>query len=110
KGSTADVAFWIVAGLVKIYWPNPDASRVVITLAGPGDFVGMADLIESNGRRVQAFEAKAATKATLALFTREHVVRTLQGMDSVGLVSVIETLNTSWSLAAASFVRFFGLG
>jgi CRP-like cAMP-binding protein len=110
RGSTADVAFWIIAGLVKVYYPNSDASRMVTRLAGPGDFVGMADVIESKGRRVQAFEAEAATKATLALFTREHVVRTLQGMDPVRLVSVIESLNTIWSSVAASFVRFVGLG
>ena len=34
KGSTADVAFWIVAGLVKVFCPNPDRSRTFAMLAG----------------------------------------------------------------------------
>jgi CRP-like cAMP-binding protein len=110
KGSTADVAFWVISGLVKVYHPNPDGSRAVARLAGPGDFVGMADMLEANGRRVQAFEGEAATKANVALFTREHVIKTLRRMDAECLVSLIDTLNSTWAAASAAFVKFFGLG
>jgi len=41
QGSTADVAYWITSGLVKVYFPLPDGNRVVVRVAGPGEFFGI---------------------------------------------------------------------
>jgi CRP-like cAMP-binding protein len=109
QGSTADVGFWILSGLVKIYSPSPDGSRVVVALVGPGDLAGFTDYIESNGRRAQAFEAEALTKASVALFTRDYVMKALQKLSAPKLVAVFERFNTSWSSLACNYAQFLGM-
>ena len=49
QGSPADVLFYVITGLVKVYCPRPDGTRILIELAGPGDFVGYADYVDSRG-------------------------------------------------------------
>jgi CRP-like cAMP-binding protein len=109
KGSTADVGFLILSGLVKLYSPNPDGSRVVVALIGPGDLAGFTDCVESNERRAQAFEAEAVTKASAALFTRDYLMKALQKLSSLQLVAVFERFNTSWSSLACSYAQFLGM-
>jgi CRP-like cAMP-binding protein len=109
QGSTADVGFWILSGLVKIYSPNADGSRVVVALIGSGDLAGFTDYVEPNGRRVQAFEAEALTKASVALFTRDYVLKALQKLSARQLVAVFERFNTSWSSRAWSYAQFLGM-
>ena len=109
QGSTADVGFWILSGMVKIYSPNPDGSRVVVALIGPGDVAGFSDYLESNGRRAQAFEAEALTKASVALFARDYVMKALQKLSSPQLVAVFERFNTSWSSLACFYAQFLGM-
>jgi CRP-like cAMP-binding protein len=109
QGSTADVGFWILSGLVKLYSPNADGSRVVVALIGPGDLAGFTDYVESNGRRAQAFEAEALTKASVALFTRDYVMKALQKLSAPQLVGVFERFNTSWSSLACAYAQFLGM-
>ena len=109
QGSTADVGFWILSGLVKLYSPNPDGSRFVVALIGPGDLAGFTDYVESNGRRAQAFEAEALTKTSVALFTRDYVMKALQKLSPPQLVTVFERFNTSWSSLACSYAQFLGM-
>ena len=109
QGSTADVGFLILSGLVKIYSPNPDGSRVVVSLIGPGDLAGFTDYVEANGRRAQAFEAEALTKASVALFTRDYVMKALQKLSPAQLVAVFERFNTGWSSVASSYAQFLGM-
>ena len=109
QGSTADVGFVILSGLVKVYSPNSDGSRVVVALIGPGDFTGFSDYVESNGRRAQAFEAEALTKASVALFTRDYVMKALQKLTPPQLVEVFERFNSSWSSLALFYARFLGM-
>jgi CRP-like cAMP-binding protein len=109
QGSTADVGFWILSGMVKVYSPNADGSRVVVALIGPGDLAGFTDYLDPNGRRAQAFEAEALTKASVALFTRDHVMKALQKLSPPQLVAVFEKFNTSWSSLACSYAQFLGM-
>jgi CRP/FNR family transcriptional regulator, cyclic AMP receptor protein len=109
QGSPADVAFWIFSGLIKIYCPQPDGSRILVRVAGPGDLIGHVDFIDPKGRRAQVFEAHALTKCSLALFTREHVAKALQGLDSRTLIELIEHLNTTWSSSVYTSAAFLGL-
>src|SRR5271154_2155613 len=109
KGSTADVIFWVLTGLVKVIYPNTDGTRVVVKLAGPGDVIGFADTVDSAGRHTQAFEAEAVTKSSVALFTRDHVIRALHRLSPLKLVSLIESLNSSWSAMNSFNARFLGL-
>src|SRR5215472_4404494 len=91
QGSTADVGYWILSGLVKVYFPLPDGTRVVVKVAGPGDFIGVIDSVGTSGRRTQGLEAEAMTKVSLALFTRDHVTAMLKTMDPAGLVALLKT-------------------
>ena len=109
QGSPADVMFWVVAGLVKIYCPRPDGTRILVELGGPGDLIGHVDYIDSRGRRAQVFEVEALTKCSVALFTREHVIKLLQSLDHAALLQMIERLNTAWSSTAQWFGTFLGM-
>jgi CRP-like cAMP-binding protein len=109
KGSTADVMFWVLTGLVKVSYPNTDGTRVVVKFAGPGDVIGFADTVDSAGRHTQAFESEAVTKSSVALFTRDHVFRALHRLSPQKLVSLVESLNSSWSAMHSFHARFLGL-
>jgi CRP-like cAMP-binding protein len=109
QGSPADVMFWVLSGLVKVYCPRPDGSRILVKLAGPGDLIGHVDYIDSRGRHAQVFEVEALTKCSVALFTREHVIKLLQSLDHAALLQMIERLNTAWSLMAQWFGTFLGM-
>src|SRR6266566_1831055 len=53
RGSPADVFFYVLTGMVKVYCARPGASRIMVKLAGPGDLVGHADSVDSQGFRAQ---------------------------------------------------------
>ena len=77
QGSPADLLFWVFIGLVKVYSSRSDGTRIMVKLASPGDLIGHVDYIDSRGRRAQVFEVEALTKCSVALFTREHVIKPL---------------------------------
>jgi len=109
QGSTADVAYWILSGLVKVYCPMPDGTRVLIRVAGPGDFVGVIDAPGASGRRTQAFEAQAMSRVSLAIFTRDHVLTLLKSVGTASLVAFLEDVNTTWSELFFWCAQFLGL-
>jgi CRP-like cAMP-binding protein len=108
QGSPADVTFYVINGLVKVYCPKGDGNRVLLQLAGPGDIVGHVDLFESEKRRTQVFEAQAFTRCTLALLTREHLRKSAETLDRDSLVQGLELLNTAWSAIARWYAVFLG--
>jgi CRP-like cAMP-binding protein len=83
--------------------------RVLVGLMGPGEVTGFADYLEPNGRRAQAFEAQPLTKASVALFTRDYVMKALQKLSPAKLVSVFEQFNSSWSSLAFAYAQFLGM-
>jgi CRP/FNR family transcriptional regulator, cyclic AMP receptor protein len=109
QGSPADVLFHVITGLVKVYCPRPDGTRILVKLAGPGDVVGYADYLDSRGDRAQIFEVETLTKSSLALFTREHILKILSALELSVLIQVIERLNTAWSSMAQWFASFLGM-
>jgi CRP/FNR family transcriptional regulator, cyclic AMP receptor protein len=109
QGSPADVLFYVITGLLKVYCPRPDGTRILVKLAGPGDLVGYADYVDSKGHRAQVFEVEALTKSSVALFTREHISRILNTIDHTVLLQGIERLNTAWSSMALWFGTFLGM-
>jgi CRP/FNR family transcriptional regulator, cyclic AMP receptor protein len=109
QGSTANVGYWVLTGLVKVYFPLMDGSRVVVRVAGPGDFVGVIDCMGTSARRVQAFEAEAMTKVSVAIFTRDHVLAMLKTMSPASLVALLEDVNTTWSEMFSWCAKFLGL-
>ncbi len=109
QGSAADVAYCVLSGLVKVYYPLPDGTRVIVRVGGAGDFIGIIDAIGTNGRHVQALEAEAMTKVSVAIFTRDHVLAMLKSMPAAGLVALLQDVNTTWSEVFSWCAKFLGL-
>jgi len=109
QGAPADVTFYVLNGLVKVYCPKGDGNRVLLQLAGPGDILGYIDSIGSERRRTQVFEAQALTRCTLALLTREHLRKSAEMLERDSLVRGIELINTAWSAVAQWYAVFLGL-
>jgi CRP/FNR family transcriptional regulator, cyclic AMP receptor protein len=109
QGALADLMFWVVAGMVKVYCPMSEGSRILVRLCGPGDMLGYVNYLDPDGRRLQSFEAQALSKCTVALLTREHVARMLEKLDQAALIRLLEQVNTAWSSVAYRFATFLGL-
>jgi CRP/FNR family cyclic AMP-dependent transcriptional regulator len=103
EGNTDGMLACILSGYVNVYCPVGDGNRTLVRLAGPGEIVGYPDYIDEKGRHARLFEAQVATKCTLALFSRDHVVRLLASLPTDVLISIIASLNTFWS----ENLRFF---
>jgi CRP-like cAMP-binding protein len=97
QGAPADVCFYVITGLVKLYYPRPDGTRLLVKLAGPGDIIGYVNLVDARGRPAQVFEAEALTRSSVALFTREHLLKVLCLLDHESTLRLVERLNTLWS-------------
>jgi CRP/FNR family transcriptional regulator len=108
-GSPADMFFCVFSGMVEVYCPQSDGSRVLVRLAGPGEILGHVDFIDHKGRRAQVFEARARGKCEVALITREHVGKLLQTLAPAQLIGLLECVNTMWSAAANGWATFIGL-
>jgi CRP-like cAMP-binding protein len=109
QGAPADVLFYVLNGVVKIYCPVGDGERVLLRLAGPGDLLGNIDFLDSGEHRKQLFEAQTLTRCSLALLTREHLRRSVEMLDSKHLVRLLESLNSAWSSVAHWYAMFLGL-
>ena len=106
QGSPADLLSCVFTGLVKVYCPRSDGTRILVKLAGAGDLIGHVDYIDSRGRRAQVFEVEALTKCSVALCTREHIIKLLQSLDHATLLQVIERLTRRgprWPSGSALF-------
>ncbi|MGH7932962.1 MAG: Crp/Fnr family transcriptional regulator [Candidatus Binataceae bacterium] len=109
QGAPADVTFCILSGLVKLYCPSGDGNRILLRLAGPGDFLGHIDSVDPEGRRAQLLEAQAFSRCSLALVTREHIRKLADTIDNHTLVRLMELLNTAWSSVVHQYAVFLGL-
>jgi CRP/FNR family cyclic AMP-dependent transcriptional regulator len=109
QGSPADILFYVFSGWVKTYCPLAGGTRILMNVAGPGDLIGYADFTDSRGHRAQVFEAEALTKISVALFTRNNILRLLQSLDQKTSSHLIERVNTAWSSIAYRFGSFLGM-
>jgi CRP/FNR family cyclic AMP-dependent transcriptional regulator len=103
EGNTDGMIACVLNGYVKVYCPVGDGNRTLVRLAGPGEIIGYSDYVDERGRNARLFEVQVATKCTLALFSRDHVVRLLADLPRENLVSILAALNTFWS----ENLRFF---
>jgi len=108
QGSPADVVLWIISGVVKIYCLVRDGNRVLVKLAGPGDVLGYPALVVPEGGALQSFEAQALTKCTVAMFSRDTIIRMIEKLDQPTLIRLTDHFNQSWSLVAHRLVTFLG--
>ncbi len=103
EGNIDGMLACILSGYVNVYCPVGDGNRTLVRMAGPGEIIGYPDYIDEKGRHARLFEAQAASKCTLALFSCEHVTRLLAGLPPDALISILMALNTFWS----ENLRFF---
>src|SRR5579863_9361396 len=93
EGNTDGMLACILSGYVKVYCPVGDGNRTLVRLAGPGEVIGYPDYVDEKGRNARLFEAQVASKCTLALFSRDHVVRLLAGLQANDLISILAAMN-----------------
>jgi CRP/FNR family cyclic AMP-dependent transcriptional regulator len=103
EGNTDGMLACILSGYVKVYCPVGDGNRTLVRLAGQGEIIGYYDYVDEKGRNARLFEVQVASKCTLALFNRDHVVRLLANLPTENLLSILAALNSFWS----ENVRFF---
>jgi CRP/FNR family transcriptional regulator, cyclic AMP receptor protein len=109
QGSPADFAFAVFNGLVKVYCPGADGSRILVHLAGPGDLIGYADFLDGSRQRSQLFEAQALTSCSVALFTRQHMLKMFRALDQGVLLKLLESLNGFWSATVHRYAVFLSM-
>ena len=105
EGNTDGMLACILSGYVNVYCPVGDGDRTLVRMAGPGEIIGYPDYVDEKGRHARLFEAQAASKCTLALFSCEHVARLLAALPADALISILTALNTFWS----ENLRFFAI-
>ena len=103
EGNTDGMLACILSGYVNVYCPVGDGDRTLVRMAGPREIIGYPDYVDEKGRHARLFEAQAASKCTLALFSCEHATRLLAGLPVDALISILAALNTFWS----ENLRFF---
>lgn len=109
EGKADGLIACILSGYVKVYCPVGDGSRTLVRLAGPGEIIGYSDYIDEKGRHARMFEAQAASKCNVALFSREHIARLLGNLSPESLIHIMQILNTFWSKNLQLFVTLLTL-
>ena len=109
QGFPADFLFWVVKGAAKVYCPLRNGSRILVHAAGPGELLGHFDLMDDQSQWVRLFEAHSWTRCTLAMVTRQHVVKLAKSLEPVVLVDMLQRMNTAWSSWVGAFASFLGL-
>lgn len=103
EGNADGMLACVLSGYVNVYCSVGDGNRTLVRVAGPGEVIGYSDYVDEKGRHARLFEVQVASKCTLALFSRDHVVQLLADLPKEVLISILATLNTFWS----DNVRFF---
>ncbi len=109
QGSPADVVFAVFSGMVKVYCPRAEGSRILVELVGPGDIIGYADFADCGGQRSQVFEAHALTNCCVALFTRQHLLKVLRDLEPSLLLKLLESINSFWSSVIDRYATLLGM-
>ncbi|HTY56405.1 MAG TPA: Crp/Fnr family transcriptional regulator [Candidatus Binataceae bacterium] len=109
EGNTDGLVACILSGYIKVCCPAGDASRTLVRIAGPGDLIGYPDFIDEKGRHARLFEAQAACRCAVGLFSREHLAGYLSALPPDELVQLLETLNTAWSQNLQLYVALLNL-
>lgn len=97
EGNTDGMVAYIMSGYVNAYCPVGDGNRTLVRMSGPGEVIGYPDYVDERGRTARLFEAQAASKCTLALFSRDHLERLLARLPIDRLITILTALNTFWS-------------
>jgi CRP/FNR family transcriptional regulator, cyclic AMP receptor protein len=109
EGTTDGMLACVLTGYVSVYCPVGDGDRTLYRLAGPGEIIGYPDYVDRSGRRARMFEAMAASKCTVGLFSRDQVIRLFSTLAPDHLVTILTSLNTFWSENLRYFATLLSL-
>ena len=109
SGAPGDMVYCVRRGLVALYTPTEDGSRVLFRIAGPGDLLGYTNFLGEQRSR-QVWDAHARDNCEIALITREHIARTLQTVRLEVVLQLYALVSAEWSLQTNRWIRFVGLG
>jgi CRP/FNR family transcriptional regulator, cyclic AMP receptor protein len=109
RGSSADFLSYLVNGFVKLYLPQRNGARTLLGIARPGDLLGFINSLDSESHRTQVLEAQALTKCSLALMSRDHLVKLLLALDPETIARLLEQINATWSAMLERCARLMGL-
>lgn len=109
EGTVDGLFACVISGYVKVYCPVGEGSRTLVRLSGPGDVIGYPAYIDEKGRQARLFEAQASTKCSLALFSRERILKLVENLPTASLVHILEMMNTFWSQNLHLFVTLLTL-
>src|SRR5260221_2080180 len=96
QGGPTDLIYWVFSGLVDILCPEPEGSQIQVSLLGPGDIFGFVESSDVNGKRGQAYQARARTNLHLGLITRDRVCKVLSRLDPPLLVELLGEITVLW--------------
>ncbi len=108
QGSPADIMFWVVRGVVKVYCKQANGSRILVRLVGSGEILGEVDGVDQRGQWVRMFEAQTLTRCSFAMVTRQHVVKLLEELGPTTMVEMTQKINAAWAARVSYFAGFLG--
>jgi CRP/FNR family cyclic AMP-dependent transcriptional regulator len=77
-----EVVYVILRGAVKIYQDQPDGTRVILALLGPGDIVGEMSLIDSAGRSANVITIEDSHLLWMERRAFQHCLQTIPEMNA----------------------------
>lgn len=109
EGTADGLIACVISGFVKVYCPVGDGGRTLVRLAVPGEVVGYQNYLDAKARCARLFEAQASSKCQVVLFSRDRIMRSLEGLPPKSLVQMIERINTYWSQKLQWFASLLSL-
>ena len=109
EGAPTDLIYWVSSGLVDILCPEPDGNQIQASLLGPGDIFGFVESPDVNGKRGQAFQARARTNVQLGLIARDRVCKVLSRLDPPLLVRLLGEVTAIWGSFTHYQARYLGM-
>jgi len=109
EGTADGLLACVISGFVKVYCPVGDGIRTLVRIAVPGDIIGYQNYLDGKDRCARLFEAQASSKCSVALFSRDRIIRSLEKLPARNLVHLIEMMNTYWSQELQWFATLLSL-
>ena len=97
RGSQAGFVFRLLNGFAKLYLPHTNGNRAVVGRARFDDLLGFVDGFDSENHRRLVFEARASTKCSVGLASRDYLIKLLRSLDVGFVTRLLEYINTTWS-------------
>ncbi len=106
EGESANVAYLLLSGIVRISWINQQERRVLVSLLPPGEFFGLGFLFP---QKQQPFRSDAFSDCTIGTITLDTLVDILMGVSfGTYLRSIEVTIGRVWGMLLRC-VRGMGL-